>query len=234
MHTALAEPTSDPAFAPEVLTHDDLETLRNDLSRHASEAFQTLKESISKVPDDLVDSAALVLSRRGAVVERFRHLSVGEFHALRTRIHGDFHLGQLLRSKGDFYIIDFEGEPARPLVERRAKQSPLRDVASMMRSFSYAAYAALMRYVSRRPEHFERLAPWAKLWEQSVCTEFLRAYREQMRGKSIVPAESKSFETLLEAYVLDKALYELMYEISDRPTWVHIPLAGILSLLGDN
>ena len=234
MHIALAEPSSDPAFAPEDLSHADLEALRSDLSRHAAEAFQALKESITKVPDDLVDSAALVLSRRGAVVERFRHLSVGEFHALRTRIHGDFHLGQLLRSKGDFYIIDFEGEPARPLLERRAKQSPLRDVASMMRSFSYAAYAALMRYVSRRPEHFERLAPWAKLWEQSVCSEFLRAYREKMSQKAIVPLESKSFETLLEAYVLDKALYELMYEISDRPTWVHIPLAGILSLLGHN
>ena len=147
-------------------------------------------------------------------------------------MHGDYHLGQVLRSRGDFVILDFEGEPARSLLERRAKQSPMKDVAGMLRSFSYAAYTGLMRMLTRRPGDAERLEPWARLWEQSACSAFLRAYRLTMRaaGGMMVPAETEAFEQLLEIYVLDKALYELMYELNNRPAWVRIPLAGILAL----
>ena len=150
--------------------------------------------------------------------------------SLLTRIHGDYHLGQVLRSRSDFVLLDFEGEPARSLAERRAKQSPMKDVAGMLRSFSYAAFAALFTYTSRRPEDFESLLPWAKLWERAVSAEFLRAYRAASKGSQHVPADTEAFGNLLDAYVLDKALYELLYELNNRPAWVRIPLEGIRAL----
>jgi maltose alpha-D-glucosyltransferase / alpha-amylase len=230
MHLALASPTHDPAFMPEPLNSKDVDLLRDDLIAHASSAFDALKANVARLPDGVLERAALVLSRRTLVLDRFRQLAAGEIHALRTRIHGDYHLGQVLRSKGDFVILDFEGEPARSLAERRTKQSPLKDVAGMLRSFSYAAFSALMKYSTRRPEDFRRLEPWAHLWEQSVSSAFLRTYCEYARGVEVVPSEPRVFEQLLEAYVIDKAFYELVYELNNRPGWVMIPLTGILSL----
>ncbi len=230
MHLALAAPTKDPAFMPEPLNSRDIDRLREELIAHATSAFDALKESVARLPDDVLERAGLVLSRKSLVLDRFRQLSAGEIHALRTRIHGDYHLGQVLRSKGDFVILDFEGEPARSLVERRTKQSPLKDVAGMLRSFGYAAFSALMKYSSRRPEDFQRLEPWAHLWEQSVASAFLRAYCEFARGVDVVPSEPLLFQQLLEAYVIDKAFYELVYELNNRPSWVMIPLTGILGL----
>jgi len=215
---------------PEPLNSMDIDLLREELIVHASNAFDALKENVARLPDGVLERAGLVLSRRTLVLDRFRQLSAADIHALRTRIHGDYHLGQVLRSKGDFIILDFEGEPARSLAERRTKQSPLKDVAGMLRSFSYAAFSALMKYTSRRPEDFHRLEPWAHLWEQSVASAFLRAYCEFARGVAVVPSEPALFQQLLEAYVIDKAFYELVYELNNRPSWVLIPLTGILGL----
>jgi maltose alpha-D-glucosyltransferase / alpha-amylase len=241
MHVALARSPSDgapdPAFLPELIASHDVDALRENLLEHASGAFDVLKESLSGLPDGIVELAGLVLSRRRFVLDRFRRLSLGPDRILRTRIHGDYHLGQVLRAKGDFVILDFEGEPARSLAERRLKHSPLKDVAGMLRSFSYAAFSALMKYTSRRPEDFQRLEPWAALWERSVSASFLRAYRAGVRGSAdlvnggaLVPPDSAELERLLEAFLLDKALYELVYELNNRPTWVRIPLTGILAL----
>ncbi len=230
MHLALAQPTRDVIFAPEPLTADDIHHLRDSLIQHAASAFNALKENVARLPDGVLERAGLVLSRKTLVLERFRQLTAKQTDAVRIRIHGDYHLGQVLRSKGDFVILDFEGEPARPLVERRIKQSPLRDVAGMLRSFSYAAFSALMKYSSRRPEDFRRLEPWALLWEQSVCSAFLRTYCEVANGTSILPSDPLLYEQLLEVYVIDKALYELAYELNNRPGWVVIPLTGILGL----
>ena len=229
LHLALAS-GRDPAFAPHVPDPADLEAMRDLLIAHAAQAFDLLKTNVSRLPDDSVEPAGLALSRRGALLARFRALAglknVGQW----TRIHGDYHLGQVLRSKGDFVILDFEGEPARPLAERRAKQSPLKDVAGMLRSFSYAALVALTKYTARRPEDFAQLESWARLWETSVSAEFLRAYRETIADSPIVPADRQEFDALLHIYVLDKALYELVYELNNRPAWIRIPLYGILSL----
>jgi maltose alpha-D-glucosyltransferase / alpha-amylase len=230
MHMALASPTPDPAFMPEALNSRDIDLLREDLIAHATSAFDALKENVARLPDNVLEKAGLVLSRRTLALDRFRQLSATEVHALRTRIHGDYHLGQVLRAKGDFIILDFEGEPARSLAERRTKQSPLKDVAGMLRSFSYAAFSALMKYTSRRPEDFQRLEPWAQLWEQSVASAFLRTYCETAKGVEVIPSEPMLFQQLLEAYVIDKAFYELVYELNNRPTWVLIPLIGILGL----
>jgi maltose alpha-D-glucosyltransferase / alpha-amylase len=128
-------------------------------------------------------------------------------------------------------MVDFEGEPARPLEERREKQSPLRDVAGMLRSFSYAARSALDKYLQRRPDSEAALAPWAALWENAISTAFLQAYRDTVRKAPDLVPEDAEAQTLLLTYVLEKALYELLYELNNRPTWMHIPLNGLLTLL---
>ena len=231
MHLALAAPTTDPRFAPEPLAHQDIRDLLDDLRRKMANVFEILRDGIAKLPDEFVDRAAFILSRRRGVLDRFRDLENQNIVAQRTRIHGDYHLGQVLRVRTDYVILDFEGEPARPLAERRAKQSPLKDVAGMLRSFSYAAYAALLNYTARHPGDFDKLEPWAWLWERSTTSEFLRAYLETAAGAPFLPARGENFQKLLDAYVLDKALYELLYELDNRPTWVGIPLIGISALV---
>ena len=230
LHLALAMPTNDPAFAPELLTNDDLQQLLAGFREHGSTAFDLLKESVSYLPDEAVDIAAAVLSRRRRLLDHFAALKLDEINGQRIRIHGDYHLGQVLRVKTDFVILDFEGEPARPLKYRRSKQSPLKDVAGMLRSLSYAAYASLINYTTRHPEDFARLEPWARLWEQSTSAEFLRAYRETIQSANLVPADAAGFRRLLDVFLLDKALYEVVYELNSRPAWVRIPLMGIIAL----
>jgi maltose alpha-D-glucosyltransferase/alpha-amylase len=228
MHLALAS-GRDAAFSPHVPDAKELEALRDHLAGHGAHAFDLLKTNLSRLPEDTIEQAGLALSRRGVLLTKFRSLpgiQAGQW----TRVHGDYHLGQVLRSRSDFVILDFEGEPARPLAERRTKQSPMKDVAGMLRSFSYAAFSALTRYTARRPEDFAQLESWARLWERSVSAEFLRSWRQTTADSPIVPAAQKDFDTLLEIYMLDKALYELVYELNNRPAWIRIPLNGILSL----
>jgi maltose alpha-D-glucosyltransferase / alpha-amylase len=229
LHRALATPGDDPAFTPEPLTEQDVQALLLAWREQAVDVFRVLKESVSRLPDDAVEQAALVLGQRREFLSRL-HLATGEIgQGMRIRIHGDYHLGQVLRVKTDYVILDFEGEPSRPLAERRAKQSPLKDVAGMLRSFSYAAYATLMNWSARRGEDATRLEPWARLWERSAGAEFLRGYREATVGADFLPSNPAVFRRLLGGFRLSKALYEVLYELNNRPGWVRIPLMGILS-----
>ena len=230
LHLALASATDDPAFAPEPLTPGDLQTLLADLQQHASSVFEALKEGVPYLPDDALDIAAAVLSRRKRILDRLEARRPESFRTWRTRVHGDYHLGQVLRVKTDFVILDFEGEPARPLAARRAKQCPLKDVAGMVRSFSYAAYSSLINYTARRAGEMASLERWAQLWERCVATEFLRAYRETARGAVFLPENPEDFRRLLDIFLVDKVLYEVLYELNARPGWVRIPLMGIMSL----
>jgi maltose alpha-D-glucosyltransferase/alpha-amylase len=230
LHVALSSPTDDPAFAPEPLTADDLQTLTSELRQHAAKVFDVLKERVAYLADEVVEIAAGVLSRRRQILEAFSALRANGLRTQRTRIHGDYHLGQVLRVKTDFIILDFEGEPARSLADRRIKQCPLKDVAGMLRSFSYAAYASLINYTARHPEDVARLEPWARLWERTVSAEFLRVYLETAGAAEFLPAKHADFRTLLNVFLLDKALYEVLYELNSRPAWVRIPLVGIMSL----
>ena len=151
--------------------------------------------------------------------------------AAKIRVHGDYHLGQVLWSEGDFVIFDFEGEPLRSLEERRRKQLPLKDVAGMVRSFGYAAYAGLFAFTAARPTELERLEKWARVWQLTTSSAFVRAYLETVAGAHFVPVKDTDRDALLQLFVLDKALYELNYELNNRPDWARIPLRGILDLV---
>jgi maltose alpha-D-glucosyltransferase / alpha-amylase len=233
LHLALSEPTSDPAFAPDPLLPADLAALATGARAHAAAAFELLKETLPHLPDELVEIASRVISYRTRLVARLQRVADLPADTVRIRIHGDYHLGQVLRVGQDFVILDFEGEPARSLVERRAKDSVLKDLAGMLRSFSYAARFALQAYAARRGGDAERLELWARLWERSVSAVFLDAYRRTVSDTRLLPAITGDLAQLLDAYVLDKALYELRYELGNRPAWVGVPLAGILDLVAD-
>jgi maltose alpha-D-glucosyltransferase/alpha-amylase len=190
-----------------------------------------LHSRLADVPPDVQPEAEVVLSQEMEIARRFDVLLERPIHALRTRIHGDYHLGQVLYTGADFMIIDFEGEPARPLSERRQKGSPLQDVAGMLRSFHYAAYAAYF-YIIDRPDRSERsaadLETWARYWHLWVSVAYLQTYLQVADGAPFIPADRKELKALLDAYLLSKAVYELGYELNNRPHWVAIPLQGIL------
>src|SRR5271155_2764919 len=230
LHLALAAPSDDPAFAPEPLTSQNFQTLLFDFHQHASCVLDVLRERMPFLPDEVIEIAATVLSRRRRILDYFGALKSASFRSQRIRIHGDYHLGQVLRVKTDFVILDFEGEPARPLEYRSSKQCPLKDVAGMLRSFSYAAYSSLINYSTRHSDDLPRLEPWAQLWERSAAAAFLRAYRETARDAEFLPVDTADFHKLLDVFLLDKALYEVRYELNARPAWVRIPLMGIMSL----
>jgi maltose alpha-D-glucosyltransferase/alpha-amylase len=230
MHMALATSTEDPAFTPQPLSKSDIAKLAVDLRDHASAAFDSLKASLPALPDEFVDRAGLALGQRRRLLDRFRALEQMDANVAAIRVHGDYHLGQVLWVENDFVILDFEGEPARPLAERRMKQLALKDVAGMLRSLSYAAYASLLTYAARRLEDYDRLEPWATFWERWTSAAFLHSYRQTAAGAIFLPGSNEQFEALLDTFLLDKALYELNYELNNRPTWVRIPLHGILSL----
>jgi maltose alpha-D-glucosyltransferase/alpha-amylase len=230
LHVALGSPTDDPAFAPEPFEEKDLQTLVTNVRQHGSHVFDVLKDRLPFLPDNVIEIAATVLSRRRRILDHFETLKWQAADLQRIRIHGDYHLGQVLRVKTDFVILDFEGEPARPIEYRRTKQNALKDVAGMLRSFSYAAYAGLINFTTRHPENVDRLEPWARLWERSASAEFLRAYLATAQGATFLPAGREGLRKLLDLFLLDKALYEVLYELNARPEWVRIPLMGILSL----
>ena len=230
MHLALASPTEDPAFAPEAMAATDVQTLLAGLRNEAVRVLDLLKESLAGLPDEFIDLAGLVLSRRSQILDSFNLAAQDGVFGQRMRIHGDYHLGQVLQVKTDYIILDFEGEPARPIEERRRKLSPMKDVAGMVRSLGYAAYSGLIAYTARRPEDWNSLEPWARLWERSMGGEFLRAYRNTAQNASFLPPSDEGFRRSLAVFLLDKALYELSYELNNRPAWVRIPLLGILSL----
>jgi maltose alpha-D-glucosyltransferase/alpha-amylase len=237
LHLALSTPTDNPAFAAEPFTPAALEADASRIDAQLTLTLDALKRAFNTLPDEpTTDSAALILSRRLELLRRSHAITQAppEEAGLRIRIHGDYHLGQVLRARGDYVILDFEGEPARTLAERRAKQSPLRDVAGMLRSFSYAAYAALDHFALRHPGSAKSLEPWAQLWQNAASTEFLAAWRTAVAAPNAptphLTPQPLQAHRLLNAYLLEKALYELLYELNNRPAWVRIPIAGILAL----
>jgi maltose alpha-D-glucosyltransferase/alpha-amylase len=233
LHLALSSDTSQRDFAPEPFTKTDLQALAADITGQVQMVWDALPPALDgkRLPPDAAPQARAFLREKGALLNAARSATALEFTAAKIRVHGDYHLGQVLWAEGDFYIIDFEGEPARSIAQRREKQSPLKDVAGMLRSFSYAAYAGLFAYSVSRPSEFERLEPWARLWQTWASAAFLRSYLGVAAQAPFLPADRAQRDALLRLFVLDKALYELNYELNNRPDWVRIPLRGVLGLL---
>ena len=229
LHRAFALRTGDPAFEPEPVTGDDVAAWKARVRDDLRATFELIEQSRDRLPAAVRDEVQAALAWRDAPQATI-DAAAPHGGLVKTRYHGDYHLGQVLLANNDFVIIDFEGEPARPLAERRAKHSALRDVAGMLRSFSYARWSALER-ASRTPEDVARLAPLAAAWEAQVRREFVAGYDEAARESGLCPSLGE-VRGLLELFELEKALYELRYEINNRPTWARIPLAGISALSG--
>jgi len=228
LHRALAQPTRDPAFAPQPLTRDDIDAYRQRAADEARDALGMLKSALDQVPAADRDRAGAVLAQGDKVMARIDAMSSLVPQGLKIRIHGDYHLGQVLVTRNDFVIIDFEGEPGHSLEQRSAKQSPLRDVAGMLRSFSYVQHSAL-RNVAHNEAEVAKLAPLARAWESAVRAAFLSAYGAAASGANLYGPEAlQPGVGLLGLFELEKALYELRYELGNRPGWAGIPLQGIL------
>ena len=228
MHRALASVDDRPEFAPEPFSTLYQRALYQGLRGTAGHVLRQLKRHLPHLPEDARADAVSLLASHAPVLKVFARLLEHRIDVSRIRIHGDFHLAQVLNTGKDFVIIDFEGEPRAPLTERRLKRAALRDVAGMLRSFDYATTMALR---NERADDVQRLVPWARAWTTLICENYLAAYLEAAAGASFLPASATDTQLLLEAFQLDKALYEVAYELSYRPSWVATPLRAVNEML---
>ena len=232
LHLALGR-GRDEAFAPEDFSSLYQRALFQAMQNQARQELRQLQRAASSLPPALQGEARRVLDLQPEILARMQAITASKLAAKRIRIHGDYHLGQVLFTGHDFVIFDFEGEPARPLSERRIKRSPMRDVAGMLRSFQYLAYTALRARTAARQQDTDALLPWADRWYQFVSVAFLRGYLDAMAGSDLLPGAPEQLEQLLVPYLLEKAVYELGYELNNRPDWLLIPLRGIQLLCGE-
>ena len=231
VHRAFAVPSEDPAFAAEPIGESDLETWREAAIEQAAAAVRAIRQALTRLEHDDRALAERLLEQEGAIADRIEQLTGAPVEATKTRVHGDYHLGQVLVAKADFYLLDFEGEPARPLAERRIKTSPMKDVAGMLRSFDYAAETAVSRAAEVDPGTTETIAHLARVWRDATTRSFLDGYRSAVGDCSSFPRDPRAAARLAELFLFEKALYEICYEAANRPTWLRIPIAGVLSLL---
>jgi len=231
LHRAFATPTDDPAFALEPLDADDLRRWSAEAAAEAARVMDRLQAARDELPPEVRDDAAGLIGDRAALMDALRAAGGAAASGSRSRIHGDYHLGQVLIAQADVAIIDFEGEPARSLAERRAKGSPLRDVAGMLRSFDYAAFMALENHRKAFGTVDDPARARAIAWRQRTSGEFLDAYRARAEGAANLPESREAADALLRLFLLQKAVYEIGYELGNRPAWVGIPVRGVLDLL---
>jgi maltose alpha-D-glucosyltransferase/alpha-amylase len=231
LHLALASNAGDPAFAPEPVTADDLQSWTAALVHSLEGRFEDLQRRNEHLPGEVRVDVEQLLARRDAALARIRSLLPPQLHAAKIRHHGDFHLGQMLIVKDDVFIIDFEGEPERSVEERRRKAPAARDLAGLIRSIDYAAVAALDRMMQLSPEDRTRLMQGVNDWRNRCVGEFLTAYRETIGEGPLWPEDLGTGGRLLDFFILEKAIYEIGYELANRPSWLHVPLAGAAQLL---
>jgi maltose alpha-D-glucosyltransferase/alpha-amylase len=202
----------------------------------ADQTLHLLRKQIARLPEAVHADAKAVLDREDQIARHLRTIMQQKVHAMRLRTHGDYHLGQVLYTGNDFTIIDFEGEPARSLSERRMKRSPLRDVASMLRSLHYVAHAACFEHLDSLAVPAEGRGPFLKAadhWYQWAGVCFLREYLATAGRARFMPPNENELELMLNSFLLEKSIYELSYELNNRPSWVEVPLLGVLDLLDE-
>ncbi len=233
LHLTLSSEVEEPVFAPEPFTSHYGRGLFQTMRNLAAHNLRLLRRKLKALPANVVPQAEAVLGLENEIVNRYRPLFERRIAAKRIRVHGDYHLGQVLWTGRDFIILDFEGEPAIALGQRVIKRSPLRDVAGMLRSFHYASHAGLIQHIERGSVPSGNIAvfePWVRFWNQVVGATFLRAYLPPVAKSGLLPGSEEDLRIMLDAYMLHKAVYELGYELNTRPDWVKIPLQGILQL----
>jgi len=231
MHRAFATDTIDPAFKAEPLGQGQVRQWCDGIRTDAQRAFATLESAGRELNGAAAQDVTRLLAKRPVLFAHLEALANLKATGMVTRIHGDYHLGQVLVSKDDVVIIDFEGEPGRRLAERREKTSPLRDVAGMLRSLDYAASAALDRFATRAGALPERVVAATAAWRERAGREFMDTYVEAARGMASFPQERDDAAALLELFLLQKTLYEISYEAANRPSWITVPVRGMLELL---
>ncbi|MGH8427417.1 MAG: maltose alpha-D-glucosyltransferase [Gammaproteobacteria bacterium] len=231
LHRALASDRHDHAFAPQPLSARDTHGWTREAQAVARRAFTALRRMRRRLPQAAIEPATMLLAREREIRKKFDELGSALAGTQKFRVHGDLHLGQVLAHENDWYILDFEGEPERSLAARRAKRSPLKDVAGMLRSFDYAAATAAREVASRAGLAPDALSTAAHEWLVASADAFLEGYLAAAEGLPGVPVERATLERLLNLFRLEKALYEVYYEAANRPDWLPIPLAGALYLL---
>ncbi len=234
MHQALGSMPDFPGFGVEPFSVLYQRSVFQSMQSLCNRVIQTLRNNLNSLDQSIHEDAAIVLSSERTILELMRRITKKKISAYKIRIHGDYHLGQLLYTGKDIIITDFEGEPARLLSERKLLYSALKDVAGMVRSFHYAAYAVLFLSTHFRPEDLQILEEWIRPWHEYVAGVFLDSYFDAMNNSSIVPQDPEDRTKLLHAFLVEKSLYELGYELNNRPSWTAIPLRGILSILEKN
>ena len=215
-------------FAAESFTSFYQRSLYQSLRSLARRTELELVRKIPNLPQDLQEDAKAWIAEGASLLNFYAKLLNRKIFAKKIRVHGDYHLGQVLNTGKDFVILDFEGEPRRSLGERLLKRSPLVDIAGMLRSFDYAIHTALAQ---QRPEDHTRLAPWCELWKKLVVSEFLEGYLSGIKDSTLLPQTSDDFVFLLDVFLLDKAIYEIGYELHYRPDLLATPLRAALHLL---
>ena len=231
MHLALASSEEIADFAPEATRPEDVERWIDETLTRAERVFDALqqrRDAFKEVDRQLIDQ---LLSLRSSLRNRLGELVPPDIDNLNIRHHGDFHLGQMLIVKDDIFIIDFEGEPRRPHSERRRKAPAARDVAGLVRSIDYSATAAFERGLKTSPDEQGRLAVALAEWRDSATAAFLAAYREAMTHPRLWPADRRAAEGMLNFFLIEKAFYEIEYELAHRPDWLRVPLTGMLRIL---
>ena len=236
MHVAFAGETLDPGLVPEPFTPHYQRSVYQSMRNLSGRALQLLRTSLPRLSDRAREDAEFLLGSEKVLLERFGTITAGPLSAMRIRCHGDLHLGQMLFTGRDFMVIDFEGEPARSLSDRRVKRSSLRDVAGLLRSFHYATFTALLDQsarglVERDSEAAHQLELWGRAWNDAVSSAFLGAYLEASEGGAWLPDSRADLRVLLDTSLLEKAVYELTYELNNRPLWVPIALMGLKDLV---
>jgi maltose alpha-D-glucosyltransferase/alpha-amylase len=226
LHRALAAPTSDEAFSPEPIRVQDLAGWLSNVCAEAEKTLDMVAQHVSQLPAAVIPEADLLLSRRQILLKRIEASVPKLPKGLKTRHHGDYHLGQVLLKRNDFIIVDFEGEPGRPLAERRIKHSPLRDVAGMLRSFTYARRTGMQRCTVQSAEDCIRWDSLLDKWEGEVRRMFITTYDSIARPAGLYESLEDA-RPLLTLFELEKALYETRYELGNRPDWASIPLRSL-------